>query len=83
MNAIESNLARYLELERLLNSFFLAFNFCYDRCLTPKKMQNGGLPVAACCGTSITFCSIWIMRHLNGCGRSAKGFTASLGNMLG
>jgi hypothetical protein len=49
MNAIESNLARYLELERLLNALFSAFNFCYDRCITPKRMQNGGLPVAACC----------------------------------
>ena len=49
MNAIESNLARYLELEPLLNAFFSAFNFCYDRCITPKRMQNGGLPVAACC----------------------------------
>ena len=50
MNAIESNLARYLELERLLNEFFSAFNFCYDRCLKQERMQNGGLPVAVCCG---------------------------------
>jgi hypothetical protein len=49
MNAVESNLARYLKLERLLNAFFSAFNFCCDQCLTPKKMHNGGLPVAACC----------------------------------
>ncbi|MEJ2164398.1 MAG: hypothetical protein P8X90_02640 [Desulfobacterales bacterium] len=49
MNAIESNLARYLKLERLLNEFFSAFNFCCDRCLTLKKMKNGGLPVAVCC----------------------------------
>jgi hypothetical protein len=49
MNAIESNLARYLELERLLNAFFSAFNFCYGRCITPNRVQNGGLPVAACC----------------------------------
>jgi hypothetical protein len=48
-DAIESNLARYLELERLLNEFFSAFNFCYDSCLTPKKMQNSGLLVAVCC----------------------------------
>jgi hypothetical protein len=49
MNAIESNLGRYLELERLLNAFFSASNFCYDRCIIPKRTQNGGLPVAACC----------------------------------
>jgi len=49
MNAIESNLARYLKLERLLNDFFSAFSFCHDRCLTPEKMKNGGLPVALCC----------------------------------
>jgi hypothetical protein len=49
MNAIESNLARYLELERLLNAFFSAFNFCYGRCLPSERMQNGGRPVAVCC----------------------------------
>ena len=49
MNPIDSNLARYLELELLLNEFFAAFNFCYDRCITLKRMQNSGLPVAACC----------------------------------
>jgi hypothetical protein len=49
MNAIESNLVRYLELERLLNAFFSAFNFCCDGCLMPKKMQDGGRPVAVCC----------------------------------
>jgi hypothetical protein len=49
MNPVESNLARYLKLERLLNDFFAAFNFCYDRCVTPKRRQNGGLPVAVCC----------------------------------
>jgi len=50
MNAIENNLARYLEIERLLNDFFSAFNFCYDRCIMSKRLQNGGLPVAVCCG---------------------------------
>jgi len=49
MNAIESNLARYLELERLLNAFFSAFNFCYGRCLPSERMQNGGQPVPVCC----------------------------------
>lgn len=49
MDPIENNLARYLQLERLLNAFFSAFNFCYGRCITPKRMQNRGLPVAACC----------------------------------
>ena len=49
MNPVESNLARYLKLERLLNEFFAAFNFCYDRCVKLKQMQNGGLPVAVCC----------------------------------
>ena len=50
MNAVESNLARYLKLERLLNNFFSAFDFCGVSCITPKRMQNGGLPVAVCCG---------------------------------
>jgi len=50
MNAIESNLTRYLEIERLLNDFFSAFNFCYDRCIMPKRLQSAGLPVAVCCG---------------------------------
>ena len=49
MNLIENNLARYLKLERRLNDFFAAFNFCYDRCVKVKRMQNGGLPVAVCC----------------------------------
>lgn len=49
MNDTENNLARYLELERLLNIFFSAFNFCYERCVLPERMQNGDLPVAACC----------------------------------
>ena len=49
MDPIESSLARYLKLERLLNDFFAAFNFCYRGCVKLKQMQNGGLPVAVCC----------------------------------
>jgi len=50
MHAIERNLARYLEIERLLNDFFSAFNFCRDRCILPKGLQSAGRPVAVCCG---------------------------------
>lgn len=49
MNDIEINLARYLELEGLLNIFFSSLNFCFERCVLPERKQNGGLPVAACC----------------------------------
>jgi hypothetical protein len=49
MNDIETNLARYLELERLLNIFFGSYNFCLQHCILPVRGQNGGQPVAACC----------------------------------
>jgi hypothetical protein len=49
MDDIERNLARYLEIEGLLNVFFASFNFCLDRCIVPSRMQNGDRPVAACC----------------------------------
>ena len=46
---IEQNLARYLEIERLLNDFFGFFNFCLPQCIVPERLHNGGRPVAACC----------------------------------
>ena len=49
MNAIEHNLARYLEIERLLNAFFAAFDYCRNQCIVPKRINNCGRPVAACC----------------------------------
>ena len=55
MNDIETNLARYLELEGLLNVFFSALNFCYEQCVLPERMQNGELPVAAC------FALVWVI----------------------
>jgi hypothetical protein len=49
MNPMEHNLARYLEIESLLDAFFTAFNYCRHRCIVPERMQNHGRPVAACC----------------------------------
>jgi len=46
---IESNLKRYLETERLLNTFFSAFDYCLSNCIQPALQKNGHRPVAACC----------------------------------
>ncbi|MBU1171238.1 MAG: hypothetical protein KKD44_16890 [Proteobacteria bacterium] len=49
MNDTEKNLARYLEMEGILNDFFRVFNFCFDQCIKPEIEKNGNQPVAACC----------------------------------
>lgn len=49
MKTIESNLKRYLDTERLLNEFFIAFDYCLSRCIEPALEKNGNKPVAACC----------------------------------
>lgn len=49
MTKMEHNLARYLELEGLLNEFFGAFDFCLGQCIKPEMEKNGNQPVSACC----------------------------------
>ncbi|MBT8340938.1 MAG: hypothetical protein HKP58_11800 [Desulfatitalea sp.] len=49
MNAIERNIRRYLEIERLLDAFFSSFHFCHAHCIAPELRRNGNRPVAACC----------------------------------
>lgn len=46
---VEKRLLRYLETEKILNDFFDAFGYCFDRCIRIEINNNGGNPVAACC----------------------------------
>lgn len=45
----EQNLARYLEMEKLLNDFFMTFDYCLAQCIRPEMEKNGNCPVSACC----------------------------------
>ena len=56
MDLIERNLSRYLEIERRLNAFFAAFNFCLNGCIAPRRQRIGGRPVAACCQDKYYVC---------------------------
>jgi hypothetical protein len=49
MISVEQNLARYLEIETLLNALFASFDFCLKHCITPQLAASGGQPVTACC----------------------------------
>ncbi len=49
MNVAEKRVLRYLETEKMLNDFFDAFGYCFDRCIRVEIEKNGGMPVSACC----------------------------------
>lgn len=49
MNDIDQNLKNYLEIEGILNTFFSAFDYCFECCIKPELLQNGYQPVSACC----------------------------------
>ena len=46
---VDHNLARFLEIENLLNAFFASFDFCMSHCIKPRLTVNDGQPVVACC----------------------------------
>ncbi len=48
-NKAEQNLSRYLHIEKILNTFFIHFDFCIDKCIRIEIANNGGDPVSACC----------------------------------
>lgn len=45
----EKNLARYLEIEGILNGFFSAFDYCFEHCVKPEIIKNNNQPISACC----------------------------------
>ncbi|MFZ5570740.1 MAG: hypothetical protein ACOZF0_10065 [Thermodesulfobacteriota bacterium] len=49
MRDIEANLRRYLAMERLLNEFFAASDYCLKNCIQVEMRKNGNRPVAGCC----------------------------------
>lgn len=42
-------LARYLEIETLLNEFYTYFDYCAAVCVPKLLAASGGAPIAACC----------------------------------
>ena len=49
MTNTETNVSRYLNIEKKLNIFFNIFNYCFDKCIRPEITNNNGSPVSACC----------------------------------
>ncbi|MEW6673940.1 MAG: hypothetical protein AB1427_19780 [Thermodesulfobacteriota bacterium] len=49
MNAIETNLMRYLETESLLNNFFKRFGYCASMCIKPAVESSAAGSAEACC----------------------------------
>lgn len=49
MDDTHENVARYLEMEGLLNELFKVFDYCFDQCVKLELEKNGGKPVSACC----------------------------------